>query len=112
MEKSKEKKSHEVPNVDIRPRWTQSDELAADIQYLQESRGAVKRAMEKWALDTDEKKRAHRLLTELHSHTCEVIAKIDSLREKTKPVRCEHRHMISRKCQDCGKAVYVEPLTE
>ena len=110
MEKSK--KSKEIPNVDIMPRWTQSDELAADIKYLQESRWAIKRAMEKWPLDTDEKERAHRLLKELYSHTCEVIAEIDSLREKTKPSRCNHSDMIGKECQDCGKTVYLEPLAD
>lgn len=101
--------SDEISNIEILPQWTQSDELAANVKYLQEARTRIKCALEKWALDTEEKKRAHRIIQKLHDNTCEAIADIDALREKTKPVKCEHSVTIGKKCQDCGKTLYREP---
>ena len=94
--------------LDIRPRWTQSDEFDADGRYIQKARGYVKTAIEKWGTDTKEKKEAHRLLTDLDSHVCRVIADLDRLRRDTEPERCRHPERISSTCQACHKLIVME----
>ena len=101
-----------IPNIEIRQHWTQSDEFAVYVKCLQKSRQQIKYAREKFASDTDEKRTAQGILKRLYLDTCEGIAEIDALRAKTKPVRCEHSHMINNKCQVCNKTIYYEPDAE
>ena len=48
----------ETLNIEIRRHRTQSDEFAVYVKCLQKSRQQIKYAMEKWALDINEKRTA------------------------------------------------------
>ena len=99
----------EIPNIDIRPKWTQSDEFATYVECLQKARHQITNAMGKFT-PTDDRtdSDARKILQKLHLNTCVAIAEIDTLRERTKVTKCMHASMLNDKCQICGRTIYYE----